>query len=240
MKTRKRLVVLGVIVLFLMALSVLPRIIEAKWSNPAATAVNATPGTTAAAQGRKQEVVSGISVRNDTSIPMREMKQKPYDGGPKREANTNPKISHFHKDAPDRVIQRTIAADEFTIAAMPSVEQNFDGIPFPGVSCNCAPPDTVGEVGDTQYVQRPLALPCLARQTLRPSGRALAAFVKTTPAAIRWCFTINSPTVGWSLNLPASPSRPTSASRFQRPPTQPAHIIVTIFISAPTFSTIRT
>src|SRR5204862_1070699 len=30
---------------------------------------------------------------------------------------------------------------------------NFDGIPFPGVGCSCAPPDTVGAVGATQYVQ---------------------------------------------------------------------------------------
>jgi len=36
---------------------------------------------------------------------------------------------------------------------MPSPTLNFPGIPFPGVSCNCAPPDTNGEVGATQYVQ---------------------------------------------------------------------------------------
>ena len=37
--------------------------------------------------------------------------------------------------------------------AMPTPSLNFDGIPFPGVGCNCAPPDTDGEVGATQYVQ---------------------------------------------------------------------------------------
>src|SRR5438046_6222225 len=36
---------------------------------------------------------------------------------------------------------------------MPGTTLNFDGIPFPGVACNCAPPDTNGEVGATQYVQ---------------------------------------------------------------------------------------
>jgi hypothetical protein len=36
---------------------------------------------------------------------------------------------------------------------MPAPALNFDGIPFPGVACNCAPPDTNGEVGATQYVQ---------------------------------------------------------------------------------------
>ncbi|HEX5964695.1 MAG TPA: hypothetical protein VFY51_02150, partial [Pyrinomonadaceae bacterium] len=153
MEIRKKLVVLAAVVLFFMAVSIVPRIIEAKWSSSAPTAVNATTGVVTPVQGRKQEVASGISIRNDTSVPLREMKQKPYDGGPPREANTNPRIAHFHRDAPDRVVQKTIAADEFASANMPSVDQNFDGIPFPGVSCNCAPPDTNGEVGDTQYVQ---------------------------------------------------------------------------------------
>jgi len=36
---------------------------------------------------------------------------------------------------------------------MPSPILSFDGIAFPGVNCNCAPPDTNGEVGLTQYVQ---------------------------------------------------------------------------------------
>jgi hypothetical protein len=36
---------------------------------------------------------------------------------------------------------------------MPAPLLNFDGIGFPGVACNCAPPDTNGEVGATQYVQ---------------------------------------------------------------------------------------
>ena len=36
---------------------------------------------------------------------------------------------------------------------MPTPILNFNGIPFPGVACTCAPPDTNGEVGVTQYVQ---------------------------------------------------------------------------------------
>ena len=42
---------------------------------------------------------------------------------------------------------------EFAEANMPTTDQNFNGMQFPGVSCNCAPPDTNGEVGATQYVQ---------------------------------------------------------------------------------------
>src|SRR6185503_1525713 len=103
MQIRKRLVVLGAVVVFMMTLAIVPRIIEAKWSDPAAAAPGATNAAFAPVQGqgRKQEIASGISIRNDTSKPVREMKQKPYDGGPEREANTNPKIAHFHRDAPD-------------------------------------------------------------------------------------------------------------------------------------------
>src|SRR4029453_6652289 len=53
-----------------------------------------------------------------------------------------------HKDQPDTVVETTLADP-----AMPSPDLNFNGIPFPGVNCNCAPPDTNGEVGATQYVQ---------------------------------------------------------------------------------------
>ena len=139
----------------MMALAIVPRIIEAKWADSAAAAPTATNSVPAPVQGqgRKQEITSGISIRNDTSKPVREMKQKPYDGGPEREANANPRIAHFHRDAPDRVVQTTVTGNELAAANMPAVDMNFDGIPFPGVSCNCAPPDTNGEVGDTQYVQ---------------------------------------------------------------------------------------
>ena len=41
----------------------------------------------------------------------------------------------------------------FLAPSIPAPILNFDGIPFPGVGCNCAPPDTNGEVGATQYVQ---------------------------------------------------------------------------------------
>ena len=150
MKIRTQIVISAAVVFFLMALSIVPRIIEAKWANSTAAEPSAPPPPV---QGRKQEVMSGLSIRNDTSVPLRQMKQKPYDGGPEREANANPKIAHFHKDAPDRVVQKTVAATEFATANMPTTDQNFNGIPFPGVSCNCAPPDTNGEVGDTQYVQ---------------------------------------------------------------------------------------
>src|ERR1041384_8294532 len=145
---RLRMVVLAIAVLLFVAVITVPQIIEAKRANSAA----AVPTAIASVQGQKQEVTVGESIRNDTSKPVREMKQMPV-FKPKREANENPKIRHFHKDAPDRVVQKTIAADEFTAANMPTADMNFNGMAFPGVACNCAPPDTNGEVGATQYVQ---------------------------------------------------------------------------------------
>ncbi|HEY2713566.1 MAG TPA: hypothetical protein VGI60_13710 [Chthoniobacterales bacterium] len=68
------------------------------------------------------------------------------------EAAENPKISTgLHKDAPDLVIQSGQMLRQLAPTITPIL--NFAGIPFPGVICNCAPPDTDGEVGQTQFVQ---------------------------------------------------------------------------------------
>src|SRR2546426_2908075 len=123
----------------LIAILVLPQIIEAK-----RRAANSAP------QGRS-EVITGSSVHNDKSEPLRDMKQLPIMRKPEREANENPRISHSHRDVTDPVVQN--AATASVTANMPGTTLNFDGIPFPGVACNCAPPDTNGEVGATQYVQ---------------------------------------------------------------------------------------
>src|SRR5262249_26500283 len=72
---------------------------------------------------------------------------QPLRAMPEREAAVNPRIGH-HVNQRDPVVQRSLAPPN-----MPSPTLNFDGIPFPGVACNCAPPDTNGEVGATQYVQ---------------------------------------------------------------------------------------
>ena len=93
----------------------------------------------------------GQSIRNDTSPPVREMKQQPV-FKPRKEANENPKIKQPHKDVPDQVVQKDLAAP-FTLPNMPTTVANFNGMAFPGVACNCAPPDTNGEVGATQFVQ---------------------------------------------------------------------------------------
>src|ERR1044072_9193994 len=148
---RVRIIVLLTAVLLFSAIIAVPRIIEASKSSSGDSAqsnsVAAIPF-----QGKKQDVTVGESIRNDTSIPVREMKQQPV-FKPKKEANENPKIPHFHKDVPDRVVQKSSAETEVSLPNMPGTNLNFNGMAFPGVACNCAPPDTNGEVGSTQYVQ---------------------------------------------------------------------------------------
>jgi len=139
------MLVLATAVLLFGAIMTVPRIIEASRSSAI------TANSTIPVQGRRSEITVGESIRNDTSPPVREMKQQPV-FKPRKEANENPTIKQPHKDAPDQVVQKDLAAP-FTAPNMPTADKNFDGMQFPGVACNCAPPDTNGEVGATQYVQ---------------------------------------------------------------------------------------
>ncbi len=95
------------------------------------------------------EVITGTSYRNDTSPPLRDMEPVPYGFVGDREANENPKVPLVHKDSPDEVVQH----QPVVAPNIPGTTLSFDGIVYPGVGCFCAPPDTNGEVGLTQYVQ---------------------------------------------------------------------------------------
>src|ERR1043166_8693660 len=104
-------------------------------------------------KGKDGDVIVGQSYHNDTSPPLRDMRQLPIrphlaEDRSAVEVNRNPEILNEHKDVFDPIVQSVLFPD-----AMPTPIRNMDGIPFPGVSCNCAPPDTNGEVGATQYVQ---------------------------------------------------------------------------------------
>ena len=92
---------------------------------------------------------SGHSYKNDVSPPLRDLPRwREGEGKPEHEANENPKIPHRHRDQADPVIQNKHAVDAAAPSAqVPTPLNTFDGIPFPGVGCNCAPPDTNGEVG---------------------------------------------------------------------------------------------
>src|SRR5262249_30236977 len=105
---------------------------------------------------RQSSVISGVSYRNDTSQPLRDIPPVAYGFRPggEHEGPANPKIPFHHVDQPDAAVQDpAISRKALASPSIPSPLLNFDGIPFPGVSCNCAPPDADGEVGLTQFVQ---------------------------------------------------------------------------------------
>jgi len=110
----------------------------------------------AARRNQAQTMTVGWSIKNDESPALRDMKVQPVKAQEENEeANENPELPYRHIDRPDPVIQSSFGSLRDLLApnVMPGTILNFDGILFPGVACNCAPPDTDGEVGLTQYVQ---------------------------------------------------------------------------------------
>ena len=93
-------------------------------------------------------IIVGHAYSHDTSQALRRMRAVRSTRHGEAEASPNPRPIARHHDAPDTVVQHGLAKSR-----MPAPGLNFDGIAFPGVSCSCAPPDTNGEVGATQYVQ---------------------------------------------------------------------------------------
>ena len=103
MKVAKLLVALSA-TLVLIAVLVLPQIIEARRGR---AGVTSSPGVV---QGQSNVTV-GTSARNDTSENLRDMKQLPVVKKGEREANKNPKVPHTkHKDVDDPVVQGSGAA----------------------------------------------------------------------------------------------------------------------------------
>src|SRR5437899_567673 len=93
------------------------------------------------------------ALHSDLSRPLREQPLVWPPMEPEHEANLNPKIPHDQQDGPDPVIQNTFWQRMIYTPAIPAPALTWNGIPYPGVGCNCAPPDTDGEVGRSQYVQ---------------------------------------------------------------------------------------
>ena len=90
---------------------------------------------------------------SDISPAMRDVDPWPVERVQEHEAAANPRVNTgVHKDMPDLVVQKGTLLGQLA-PNIPAPILNFAGIPFPGVNCNCAPPDTNGEVGTTQYVQ---------------------------------------------------------------------------------------
>src|SRR6185436_18362932 len=156
MKMRTKAIILFTAALLLTTVIVLPRIIEAKRLRAlnADKSLSVSPLlTTSIPQDQKGDITVVASYHNDTSIPLRDMKPQPLVLKGVHE-NENPKIPNKHKDTADPVVQDSFGELKSLMGVnMPSPILNFNGIGFPGVACNCAPPDTNGEVGATQYVQ---------------------------------------------------------------------------------------
>ena len=162
-------------------------------------------GSSAQAQGKDSKasnekqpsgVVSGTSFKNDVSPPLRNQPPWPVTAnGFEREANANPMIPNHHVDAPDPVIQNAHASMLARFApSIPLPIRNFDGIPFPGVVCNCSPPDTNGAVGATQYVQM--------------VNEALQVFDKATGTSVLGPVSINSIWSGFTAPCTAGSGDP--------------------------------
>ncbi len=121
------------------------------------TALGVIPITAAMAQGSKNpSLQKGAqlipSYHNDLSRPLRDLvKEWKPDARQQREAAENPHIANDHVDGPDPVIEKSWLNK--LAPHIPAPILNFDGIPFPGVGCSCAPPDTDGAVGSTQFLQ---------------------------------------------------------------------------------------
>ena len=185
------------------------------------------------------------SYKNDVSPPVRVLPAAPLFSGAEHEAASNPRPVSIHKNGPDTVRQKSHFPSN-----MPNPTLNFNGIPFPGVACNCAPPDTNGEVGATQYVQI--------------VNEGYQVFNKTTGASVLGPVGISTIWSGFGgvcetngagdpvvlydqlanrwVITPVRRARrpaPTSASPSRRAATPPARTTATASTSAPTSSTTR-
>jgi uncharacterized repeat protein (TIGR01451 family) len=115
-----------------------------------ATVAVASPATQDPIAVGKNGMKMGTSYQNDVSLPLYYLPSREVDAdADHKEGPANPFIDSNHQDSPDPVIQHTKGPNPL----VPAPILNFNGIPFPGVGCNCAPPDTNGEVGETQFVQ---------------------------------------------------------------------------------------
>ena len=106
------------------------------------------PRTPVVLSSTSRQVIVGHAVSHVRTPPVHSLPPAPFSLGREHEASPNPLLASRHHNARDPVVQRTFAKPN-----MPGPALNFDGIAFPGVACSCAPPDTNGEVGATQYVQ---------------------------------------------------------------------------------------
>ena len=119
--------------------------------------LSASVFTSSSAQAQKDGQSAGRAIvvpsyHNDVSKPLRDMPDFPEQLQAEHEAAENPFIPVPHQNAADPLVEQGTWLRRLA-PRIPAPILNFDGIPYPGVNCSCAPPDTNGEVGATQYVQ---------------------------------------------------------------------------------------
>ncbi|MFL5922111.1 MAG: InlB B-repeat-containing protein [Gaiellaceae bacterium] len=148
-RTRRAVVVVTVLVA--VAAAVEAGVVAAD-SRPHGVAVHPSgpvPRAPVPLKGAGKRVIVGHSYKHDVSRPVRALARSARSAtGFHGEVSPNPRPASRHEDARDAVRQTKRFAPR-----MPGTTLSFDGIGFPGVACNCAPPDTNGEVGATQFVQ---------------------------------------------------------------------------------------
>ena len=106
------------------------------------------PLTAASANG----IMTGYAYQHDVSPALRDMKPLHPAAGGRTVDLDNPAIPLLgHKDEADGALQNTFGP--LGVAAMPAPATGWEGINQAGGCGNCAPPDTNGEAGATQYVQ---------------------------------------------------------------------------------------
>src|SRR5438105_1105298 len=119
----------------------------------------AYPGASLLAQEPSQQLTQQpgwqvvASYHNDVSLPLRDIAAawSPRVSESPHEASEIRRIPHHHIDRPDPVVQNKFL-NRLTVN-IPGPILSFDGQAFPGSGCSCAPSDTNGYRGQTQYVQ---------------------------------------------------------------------------------------
>ncbi len=118
-----------------------------------ALSVNLSSTARAAGANQSPKPIVIYSVHNDVSPALRDVDPWPDVRVQEHEAAANWRVwTGSHKDQPDLVVQKGTLLGQLA-PSIPAPILTFAGIPYPGVVCSCAPPDTNGEVGATQYVQ---------------------------------------------------------------------------------------
>ncbi|HET7555575.1 MAG TPA: PASTA domain-containing protein [Gaiellaceae bacterium] len=97
--------------------------------------------------GASRRLIVGHATRSDRSRPLRALRSARPAPPAELEASPNPRAVSKHVDHVETVRQARRFAP-----SMPAPGLSFDGISY-GSVCTCAPPDTNGDVGLTQYVQ---------------------------------------------------------------------------------------